>query len=71
MQVLNIQVPLIFKDVIDALNIDVTPDSTVWVVVGSLVLGCKSFFYVLSILSVSYIPEYKRWCRSYWVNALW
>ncbi|EIW84389.1 P-loop containing nucleoside triphosphate hydrolase protein [Coniophora puteana RWD-64-598 SS2] len=38
-KVLNVQVPLIFKNVIDALNIDFASDSTVWVVAGSLVLG--------------------------------
>lgn len=39
-QILNVQVPLIFKNVIDSLNVDITASSTVWVVVGSLVLGC-------------------------------
>lgn len=40
-KVLNVQVPLIFKDVIDALNIEFTSDSTVWVLAGSLILGCS------------------------------
>ncbi|OAX41496.1 P-loop containing nucleoside triphosphate hydrolase protein [Rhizopogon vinicolor AM-OR11-026] len=38
-KVLNVQVPQLFKSVIDALNLDVTADSTVWVVAGSLILG--------------------------------
>ncbi|KAF9243531.1 P-loop containing nucleoside triphosphate hydrolase protein [Melanogaster broomeanus] len=38
-KVLNVQVPLIFKNVIDALNLDVSSGSTVWVVAGSLILG--------------------------------
>ncbi|KAG6823609.1 Iron-sulfur clusters transporter atm1, mitochondrial, partial [Arthromyces matolae] len=37
--VLNVQVPLIFKTVIDALNVDIADGSTVWVVAGSLILG--------------------------------
>jgi hypothetical protein len=42
-QVLNVQVPQLFKNVVDALNIDFTSESTVWVVAGSLVLGCPFF----------------------------
>ncbi|EKM58666.1 uncharacterized protein PHACADRAFT_117756 [Phanerochaete carnosa HHB-10118-sp] len=38
-KVLNVQVPLLFKNIIDSLNIPVTDDSTVWVVAGSLILG--------------------------------
>ncbi|KAF9223640.1 P-loop containing nucleoside triphosphate hydrolase protein [Gyrodon lividus] len=38
-KVLNVQVPQIFKNVIDALNLDVSSSSTVWVVAGSLILG--------------------------------
>ncbi|GJE89843.1 ABC transporter ATP-binding protein/permease [Phanerochaete sordida] len=38
-KVLNVQVPLLFKNIIDGLNIPMTDDSTVWVVMGSLVLG--------------------------------
>jgi hypothetical protein len=39
-QVLNVQVPLIFKDVVDSLNIDPSTTSTVWLVCGSMILGC-------------------------------
>ncbi|KAG1722225.1 P-loop containing nucleoside triphosphate hydrolase protein [Suillus paluster] len=38
-KVLNVQVPQLFKSVIDALNLDAMADSTVWVVAGSLILG--------------------------------
>ncbi|KAI0366152.1 P-loop containing nucleoside triphosphate hydrolase protein [Pilatotrama ljubarskyi] len=38
-KLLNVQVPLIFKQVIDTLNVDITAASTVWVVGGSLILG--------------------------------
>ncbi|KAF8072208.1 P-loop containing nucleoside triphosphate hydrolase protein [Lyophyllum atratum] len=38
-KVLNVQVPLIFKNVIDTLNLDIAEPSTVWVVAGSLILG--------------------------------
>ncbi|KAI0748288.1 P-loop containing nucleoside triphosphate hydrolase protein [Daedaleopsis nitida] len=38
-KLLNVQVPLLFKQVIDALNLDVHEVSTVWVVAGSLILG--------------------------------
>ncbi|KAF5374457.1 hypothetical protein D9615_009128 [Tricholomella constricta] len=38
-KVLNVQVPFIFKSVIDTLNVDFTAGSTVWIVAGSLILG--------------------------------
>ncbi|KAF8239587.1 iron-sulfur clusters transporter ATM1 [Tricholoma matsutake] len=38
-KILNVQVPLIFKTVIDSLNVDITAGTTVWVVAGSLILG--------------------------------
>ncbi|TFK82112.1 P-loop containing nucleoside triphosphate hydrolase protein [Polyporus arcularius HHB13444] len=38
-KLLNVQVPLLFKQVIDALNLDVHAVSTAWVVAGSLILG--------------------------------
>lgn len=40
MQVLNVQVPQIFKWVVDSLNVDITSASTVWVLAGSLIIGC-------------------------------
>ncbi|KAL0574149.1 Iron-sulfur clusters transporter atm1, mitochondrial [Marasmius crinis-equi] len=38
-KLLNVQVPLIFKDVIDTLNLDISSGATVWTVAGSLILG--------------------------------
>ncbi|KAI0337240.1 P-loop containing nucleoside triphosphate hydrolase protein [Trametopsis cervina] len=38
-KVLNVQVPLIFKEIIDALNMDIAAGSTVWVIGGSLIAG--------------------------------
>ncbi|KAI0081011.1 P-loop containing nucleoside triphosphate hydrolase protein [Panus rudis PR-1116 ss-1] len=38
-KLLNVQVPIFFKKIIDALNIPITDDSTVWVVAGALILG--------------------------------
>jgi ABC transporter ATM len=38
-QLLNVQVPLFFKEIIDTLNIPLDAQSTVWVVCGSVVLA--------------------------------
>ncbi|KAL5504325.1 ATM1 [Sanghuangporus vaninii] len=38
-KVLNVQVPLLFKEVIDSLNIPIIPDTAVWAVCGGLILG--------------------------------
>ncbi|KAG8970233.1 Iron-sulfur clusters transporter atm1, mitochondrial [Tulasnella sp. 419] len=38
-KLLNVQVPFLFKTVVDALNVEVTSSSAVWVVAGSAVLG--------------------------------
>ncbi|KDQ53228.1 hypothetical protein JAAARDRAFT_39603 [Jaapia argillacea MUCL 33604] len=38
-KLLNVQVPLLFKNIIDALNIDIADGSTVWIICGTLVLG--------------------------------
>ncbi|KAK7031168.1 Iron-sulfur clusters transporter atm1, mitochondrial [Paramarasmius palmivorus] len=38
-KLLNVQVPLIFKEVVDSLNMDISSGSTVWTVVGTLILG--------------------------------
>ncbi|KAH9949921.1 P-loop containing nucleoside triphosphate hydrolase protein [Amylocystis lapponica] len=38
-KLLNVEVPFFFKQIIDALNVEVTAGTTVWVVAGSLVLG--------------------------------
>ncbi|KZT00956.1 P-loop containing nucleoside triphosphate hydrolase protein [Laetiporus sulphureus 93-53] len=38
-KLLNVQVPLIFKQIIDSLNVDIAAGTTVWIVAGSLILG--------------------------------
>ncbi|CAE6435964.1 unnamed protein product [Rhizoctonia solani] len=38
-KVLNVQVPIFFKHIIDAFNIEMTADSTVWVIGGSVIAG--------------------------------
>lgn len=40
-QVLNVQVPFLFKNIIDMLNVPITAGTTVWVLAGSLIAGCK------------------------------
>jgi len=41
-KLLNVQVPQLFKSVIDTLNVDIAAGSTVWIVAGSIILGCMS-----------------------------
>ncbi|KAF8316044.1 iron-sulfur clusters transporter ATM1 [Clavulina sp. PMI_390] len=36
---LNVQVPFLFKSIVDTLNIEVSSDMTVWAIAGSLVVG--------------------------------
>ena len=43
-QLLNVQVPQIFKNIVDSLNVDITASSTAWLLAGSLILGCPFFF---------------------------
>ncbi|KAJ7300740.1 P-loop containing nucleoside triphosphate hydrolase protein [Mycena albidolilacea] len=38
-KLLNVQVPIIFKNIIDSLNLDIASASTVWTVAGTLVVG--------------------------------
>ncbi|KAF8514884.1 P-loop containing nucleoside triphosphate hydrolase protein [Hysterangium stoloniferum] len=38
-KVLNVQVPFLFKGIVDALNVPITSDTTVWVLAGSLIAG--------------------------------
>ncbi|KAK7682571.1 Iron-sulfur clusters transporter atm1, mitochondrial [Cerrena zonata] len=38
-KLLNVQVPILFKSIIDSLNVELTANSTVWIVAGSLILG--------------------------------
>jgi ATP-binding cassette, subfamily B (MDR/TAP), member 7 len=46
LQLLNVQVPLFFKEVIDTLNIPIDGQSTVWVVCGSVILACVWSLYL-------------------------
>ena len=61
-QVLNVQVPLLFKNIIDSLNIPITDDSTVWVVAGSLILGCMCL--VMSICHKPHRTCSRRGCEN-------
>ncbi|EIN09945.1 hypothetical protein PUNSTDRAFT_52085 [Punctularia strigosozonata HHB-11173 SS5] len=38
-KLLNVQVPLLFKQIIDALNVPVTADNAVWAIAGSLIVA--------------------------------
>lgn len=55
-QVLNVQVPFLFKNIIDMLNVPITADTTVWVLAGSLIAGCK----IIMFHDLSPISE--AWC---------
>jgi ATP-binding cassette, subfamily B (MDR/TAP), member 7 len=52
-----VQVPLIFKCVIDALNVDAASSSTVFVVAGSLILGCGSCQFFFATPANSYLSN--------------
>ncbi|KAG8832559.1 Iron-sulfur clusters transporter atm1, mitochondrial [Serendipita sp. 399] len=41
-KLLNVQVPIFFKEIVDKLNLEFTADSTVWIVAGSLILSYGS-----------------------------
>lgn len=41
-QILNVQVPFFFKQIVDSMNVEITASSTVWLLAGSAVAGCKS-----------------------------
>lgn len=48
LQLLNVQVPFLFKSIVDTLNVEFTSGATVWVVAGSLIAGCMLFFFYRS-----------------------
>ena len=57
-QILTVQVPHIFKTIVDSLNVDIAASSTAWLLAGSLILGCTSFVYSDSCLfSLSCSPD--------------
>lgn len=38
---MNVQVPFFFKEIVDAMNVEITSDTTVWVLAGASIAGCK------------------------------
>ena len=63
-QLLNVQVPLFFKEIIDTLNIPLDAQSTVWVICGSVVLACMSHC-LLSALKAEPIAVNDRRCGAH------
>jgi ABC transporter ATM len=55
-QALNVQVPQIFKSIVDSLNVDIAASSTAWLLAGSLILGCT--FLVHSDFHLSHLSVY-------------
>lgn len=41
-KVLNVQVPFFFKDIVDSLNVPITSGTSVWILAGASIAGCKS-----------------------------
>ncbi|CAE7131638.1 unnamed protein product [Rhizoctonia solani] len=54
-KVLNVQVPIFFKHIIDAFNIEMTADSTVWIIGGSVIAG-----YGLARISATVFSELRN-----------
>lgn len=42
-KVLNVQVPFFFKQIVDSLNVEITADTTVWILAGTAIAGCAFF----------------------------
>jgi ABC transporter ATM len=40
-KLLNVQVPFFFKYIVDSLNVPITESTTVWVLAGASIAGCK------------------------------
>ena len=53
---MNVQVPALFKAVVDTLNLEITSGETIWVVAGSLILGCKRWIWT-DLAKVSLTPH--------------
>ena len=70
LQLLNVQVPLFFKEVIDTLNIPIDSQSTVWVVCGSVILACMWSLYLLCVFGLIVRGE-DRWRCPHRRNAIW
>jgi ABC transporter ATM len=41
-KLLNVQVPFFFKQIVDSLNVPITESTTVWVLAGASIAGCRS-----------------------------
>ncbi|KAG8737822.1 Iron-sulfur clusters transporter atm1, mitochondrial [Ceratobasidium sp. 428] len=54
-KVLNVQVPIFFKQIVDSFNVEMTADSTVWVVGGSVIAG-----YGLARISATVFSEMRN-----------
>lgn len=42
-KLLNVQVPFFFKYIVDSLNVPITESTTVWVLAGASIAGCKLY----------------------------
>lgn len=40
-KVLNVQVPFLFKSIVDGMNVPITDESTIWVLAGASIAGCE------------------------------
>ncbi|KAF8342939.1 P-loop containing nucleoside triphosphate hydrolase protein [Cantharellus anzutake] len=54
-KLLNVQVPFLFKAIVDGLNVEFTSESTVWVVAGSAIAG-----YGLARISATLFSEFRN-----------
>lgn len=48
-KVLNVQVPFFFKTIVDSLNVPITESTTVWVLAGASIAGCKHHFILINL----------------------
>lgn len=56
-QLLNIQVPFFFKEIVDNLNVEFPIGSTVGMVVGASIVGCKVAYYVFSFQDDAHVKS--------------
>jgi hypothetical protein len=59
---LNVQVPLLSKEVVNSLSVDIAAQSTVWVLAGSPILGCTGhncpcYGHIYMVYSKDYVVE--------------
>jgi hypothetical protein len=53
-----VQVPFLFKAIVDALNVPITGDTTVWILAGSLVAGCEFFHHLFCFRSFNVLAAF-------------